>query len=68
MAEKLSDNALKVLERRYLKKDESGRVIESPDELFSRVAKAIAAAEKFYGGKEEEIRALKRPFTGLCAS
>lgn len=39
---KLSVNAVRVLERRYLLKDEEGRVIETPAELFRRVAKAIA--------------------------
>ena len=40
MEPKLSENALKVLERRYLKKDEEGRVIETPEEMFLRVASA----------------------------
>ncbi len=41
----LSDNALRVLERRYLTKDGEGRVIETPQELFRRVARHIASAE-----------------------
>ena len=41
----LTPNALKVLEKRYLKKDEQGQVIETPDELFHRVARNIASAE-----------------------
>ncbi|MGQ9546597.1 MAG: vitamin B12-dependent ribonucleotide reductase [Dehalococcoidia bacterium] len=45
---KLSDNALRVLERRYLQKDEKGTVIETPQELFRRVAKHIASAEAIY--------------------
>jgi ribonucleoside-diphosphate reductase alpha chain len=44
----LSDNALRVLERRYLLKDGEGRVIETPQELFRRVAKHIASAELLY--------------------
>ncbi|UCC18091.1 MAG: adenosylcobalamin-dependent ribonucleoside-diphosphate reductase, partial [Dehalococcoidales bacterium] len=44
----LTENALRVLERRYLQKDKEGRVIETPAELFRRVAKAIAAAEIEY--------------------
>ena len=56
---KLSENALRVLERRYLKKDEHGKIIETPQEMFSRVAKAIAAADKFYGRSEKEIADLK---------
>ncbi|TET41715.1 MAG: vitamin B12-dependent ribonucleotide reductase [Dehalococcoidia bacterium] len=45
---KLSDNALRVLERRYLTKDGEGKVIETPHELFRRVAKHIASAELHY--------------------
>lgn len=43
---KLSDNALKILQQRYLRGDAAGVVTESPDELFHRVAKAVAAAEQ----------------------
>ncbi len=50
----LSDNARVVLERRYLLKDEQGRPIETPEEMFRRVARAVAASERLYGGKEEE--------------
>ncbi len=46
----LSDNARRVLERRYLRKNDDGRITESPEEMFSRVAKHIAKAEKRYGG------------------
>ena len=48
----LSDNAIRVLERRYLKRDREGRIIESPEEMFARVAHHIAQAEKRYGGEE----------------
>ncbi|MBN2028806.1 vitamin B12-dependent ribonucleotide reductase [bacterium] len=43
-----SNNALKVLERRYLKKDKSGKVIETPVDLFRRVAHFIASADSLY--------------------
>ncbi len=46
---KLSPGAITVLERRYLKKDEAGKVIETPEEMFRRVASNIAQAEKLYG-------------------
>ena len=45
---KLSDNALRVLERRYLAKDGAGKVTETPQELFQRVARHIASAELTY--------------------
>jgi len=58
---KLSVNALKVLEERYLLKNEEGRIIETPTQLFARVAKAIASVDRKYGGHlkktEEEFRA-----------
>jgi ribonucleoside-diphosphate reductase alpha chain len=59
---KLSENALKVLRRRYLKKDEEGKVIETPEELFRRVASAIALADKFYGKNEKDTQKLEDDF------
>jgi len=45
----LSENAIKVLERRYLTKNKDGEVIETPEEMFRRVAHAVASAENGYG-------------------
>jgi len=59
---KLSENALKVLQRRYLKKDEQGKVIETPEEMFRRVAKAIVFADKAYGKTEKEVQELEAAF------
>ncbi len=44
----LSNNALKVLEKRYLKKNKKGETIETPAELFRRVARFIASADTLY--------------------
>ena len=44
----ISDNARTVLEKRYLKKDDNGCVIEAPEDLFFRVADNIASAEKLF--------------------
>ncbi|MGE5106675.1 MAG: adenosylcobalamin-dependent ribonucleoside-diphosphate reductase [Sphingobacteriales bacterium] len=44
----LSANSMKVLQRRYLRRNTDGSVIETPDELFHRVAKAVASAELFW--------------------
>src|SRR2546427_11789262 len=49
----LSENALRVLEKRYLKKDESGKVIETPRELFWRVSLNLPHAGAFYGATPE---------------
>ncbi len=47
-----SENAVTVLERRYLKKDADGNPIETPWHMFRRVAGFIAGAEKAYGGED----------------
>ena len=48
-APKLTVNALEVLRQRYLLRDENERIIESPDQLFRRVAKAVAASSERQG-------------------
>ena len=48
---KLSENAIKVLEKRYLEKDENGNLLEDTEGMFRRVAKAIAAADANYTDK-----------------
>jgi ribonucleoside-diphosphate reductase alpha chain len=53
-SEPLSANAHRVLEKRYLLKDETGKVVEKPDELFRRVAKNIASADLQYGKTSTE--------------
>lgn len=45
----LSENAKRVLEARYLRRNDEGDVIETPDELLKRVARAVSAAELHYG-------------------
>ncbi len=44
----LTLNALRVLEKRYLRRDRNGKLIETPDEMFRRVASAVASAELSY--------------------
>ncbi|MBI5416257.1 MAG: vitamin B12-dependent ribonucleotide reductase [Candidatus Omnitrophica bacterium] len=62
MASGISENALKVLEKRYLKKDDTGRVVETPDEMFRRVAGTIAAVDKDYGAPAGTTRSLEDEF------
>lgn len=49
----LTKNALRVLEKRYLIKDSQGKIIETPEEMFRRVAKHIASAEILYNPKAD---------------
>lgn len=50
----LTENAIKVLDSRYLKKDDDGKVCEEPKDLFQRVAKSIAMIDMNYGASGEE--------------
>jgi ribonucleoside-diphosphate reductase alpha chain len=57
----ITPNALAVLERRYLVKDEKGKVIESPEDMFRRVAHHIASAELLYNPKAD-IKEIEEEF------
>lgn len=61
----LSENAIKVLERRYLKRDEDGVLLEKPIDMFVRVARNIASAEKKYGKTEEEVKGIEKQFFNI---
>ncbi|NQT31151.1 MAG: vitamin B12-dependent ribonucleotide reductase [Deltaproteobacteria bacterium] len=63
----LSENALRVLEKRYLKKDKQGQVTETPEEMFRRVAHAIAAAELIYN-PQADVGAIEEEFYRLMAN
>jgi len=55
---KLTVNALEVLKARYLLRDEFGKIIETPSQMFMRVARAVSKADAIYGEdpkKSEEI-------------
>ena len=63
----LSGNAKTVLQKRYLKKNEQGEVIETPEQLFYRVAEAVASADRLYDmGADSEATA--QQFYELMAS
>jgi ribonucleoside-diphosphate reductase alpha chain len=59
---KLTVNAIKVLERRYLLRDSQLRLIETPTQMFRRVARAIAKVDKLYGKSDEEVAKLEEEF------
>ena len=52
----ISNNASVVLEKRYLRKDRSGKIVETPEQMFRRVAAAIATPEPSYGSSSEAAR------------
>ena len=64
----LSANAAEVLKRRYLLKDEREKVIETPSQMFARVAKAIARAEQNYGKSKAEVKKIEQRFYLLMHS
>jgi len=61
LVDRLSENAKRVLEKRYLKKDTKGRVVETPEQMFRRVARHIAKAEKRYGD-EAHVKRMEEIF------
>ncbi|MCA1813616.1 MAG: vitamin B12-dependent ribonucleotide reductase [Halobacteriales archaeon] len=63
----LSDNAVKVLEKRYLLRDSQGTVKETPAELFWRVAWNIAQADRLYGAAEQQVMGTAKRFYRLMA-
>jgi ribonucleoside-diphosphate reductase alpha chain len=64
----LSKSALRVLRSRYLIKNNKGKCIETPAQLFSRVASLIAEAEAKYGADSSQIRQWHRRYYDLMAS
>ncbi|RJQ50498.1 MAG: vitamin B12-dependent ribonucleotide reductase [Nitrospiraceae bacterium] len=64
----LTQSAQKVLEKRYLKKDEEGRIVEAPNEMFRRVARAVASVELNYAKSEAEVRHIENEFYSLMTS
>jgi len=59
--------ALRVLAERYLRRDPMGKVVETPDELFHRVARGVAAAEARYGGAEAVARQTEAFYQALSS-
>ena len=57
----LTENALKVLRKRYLKRV-GNQVVEEPEDMFRRVACAVAKADLNYGKTEQEVKEIKNEF------
>lgn len=64
----LSQNALKVLEKRYLKKNSEGNVVETPEELFRRVSGHVASADLNYGKTAGEVTMTGDEFYEMIAA
>ncbi len=58
----LSENAIKVLERRYLKRDKDGNCTEKPSDMFRRVALAIASGDLKFGKTQADVEKLADRF------
>ena len=63
----LSENALTILQSRYLIKDQQGKCIETPAQLFSRVALLVAKAEAQYGASPAEVKQWHKTYYDLMA-
>ncbi|HHT9106970.1 MAG TPA: ribonucleotide reductase N-terminal alpha domain-containing protein, partial [Candidatus Wujingus californicus] len=63
----LTRNARLVLEKRYLKKDTRGHPVESPEDMFRRMASNVAAADLIYD-KNADINSLEEQFYNLLAT
>src|SRR2546422_8153771 len=64
----LSPNAVTVLERRYLVKDDQGKPAERPEDLFWRVARTIAEPDRRYGASDKALEGLAETFFELMAT
>ncbi len=64
----LSLNALVVMKKRYLRRDKHGKVIETPRQVFERVAKAIAKGDEKYGKSKKEIEETERNFLDMLVN
>jgi ribonucleoside-diphosphate reductase alpha chain len=64
----LSPNAVTVLERRYLVKDDQGKPVERPEDLFWRVARTIAEPDRRYGASDKAVEGLAETFFELMAT
>ncbi|HWG89539.1 MAG TPA: vitamin B12-dependent ribonucleotide reductase [Candidatus Thermoplasmatota archaeon] len=66
---RITENAHKVLEKRYLAKAEDGKtILETPAELFWRVAYNLAEAERLYGADEARVQEVATGFYRLMAN
>mgnify|MGYP002627475182 CR=1 FL=1 len=65
MALNLSENSIRVLEKRYLKRDSMGVCTETPEDMFRRVADTIARGDLKYGKSQQEVKELSDEFYNM---
>ena len=61
----LSQNARTVLDKRYLVKDKTGKSVETPEDMFWRVATTVAEPERRYGATDKQVEKIARQFYEL---
>jgi ribonucleoside-diphosphate reductase alpha chain len=61
----LSQNARTVLDKRYLVKDKTGKSVETPEDMFWRVATTVAEPERRYGATDKQVEAIANQFYEL---
>lgn len=67
-APELTESAWAVLRRRYLRRDDAGQPVETPAEMFARVARAVAAPDALYGAGAAQVEATCERFARRMAS
>ncbi|HSE37199.1 MAG TPA: adenosylcobalamin-dependent ribonucleoside-diphosphate reductase, partial [Blastocatellia bacterium] len=66
MKPELTENALRVLEKRILARDHHGSVVESPEDMFRRVARSISEADLQHGTPADAAAAEQAFFEVMC--
>ena len=64
----ITEQANVILNHRYLLKNEYNEVIETPEELFNRVSKAVAAIDKSYLSLDVETKLTEKDFYSIMSN
>lgn len=63
-----SDNAQRMMKKRYLLRDEKGTILENPAQMLHRIAHALADVERQYGKNQFEVEQIERDFFYIMAN
>jgi ribonucleoside-diphosphate reductase alpha chain len=66
MTPELTENALRVLEKRVLARDSLGRIVETPEDMFRRVSRSVSQADLEYGTPADAAAAEQAFFEMMC--